>query len=76
MRLILAIICIASIQNIWRKGGYMTEENFLRAKQIREDIAAIKKQTISLGVSAETYNSWKNWALNTIAKLEEEFRNL
>lgn len=54
----------------------MTEENFLRAKQIREDIAAIKKQTISWGVSAETYNSWKNWALNTIAKLEEEFRNL
>ena len=54
----------------------MTEENFLRAKQIREDIAAIKKQTISCGVSAETYNSWKNWALNIIAKLEEEFRNL
>ena len=53
----------------------MTEENFLRAKQIREDIAAIKKQTISC-VSAETYNSWKNWALNTIAKLEKEFRNL
>lgn len=28
----------------------MTEENFQRAKQIREDIAAIKKQTISCGV--------------------------
>ncbi len=54
----------------------MTEENFQRAKQIREDIVAIKKQTISCGVSAETYNSWKNWTLNTIVKLEEEFKNL
>lgn len=54
----------------------MTEENFQRAKQIREDIAAIKKQTISCGVSTETYNSWKNWAQGMIEKLDEEFRNL
>lgn len=54
----------------------MTEENFQRAKQIQKDIAAIKKQIISCGVSAETYNSWKDWVLNTIAKLEEEFKNL
>lgn len=76
MRLILAIICIASIQNIWRKGGYMTEENFLRAKQIRIDIEAIKKQTISRGVSAETFKSWNKWAQWMIEKLEEEFKNL
>lgn len=54
----------------------MTEENFLRAKQIRTDIAAIKNQTISCGVSTKTFDSWKKWAQETIEKLEEEFKNL
>lgn len=54
----------------------MTEENFLRAKQIRIDIEAIKKQTISRGVSAETFKNWNKWAQWMIEKLEEEFKNL
>lgn len=59
------------------KWGYcMTKEDFNRAKEIREDIKILKRQTISAGLLAPTFDSWKDWVENTVEKLEEEFEKL
>ena len=54
----------------------MTDEQFEKASQIREDIKAIKEQTLRVGESTELKESWKDWAITNLKRLEKEFENL
>lgn len=54
----------------------MTKEILKRAIEIKNDIDFLKKQTISVGVSKSTFESWKEWNSNLVAKLEKEFEEL
>ena len=54
----------------------MTNEQFEKALQIKEDIKAIKEQTLRVGASAELKESWKDWANTNLKRLEKEFEDL
>lgn len=54
----------------------MTKEILKRAIEIKNDIDFLKKQTISVGVSKSTFESWKEWNSNLVAKLEKELEEL
>ena len=54
----------------------MTNEDFLKAKQIKQDLKVLKDLTISGGVSKELFDSWKNWANGEIERLNKEFDEL
>lgn len=54
----------------------MTNEQFEKASQIREDIKAIKEQTLRIGASTELTESWKDWANANLKRLEKEFEEL
>ena len=54
----------------------MTDEQFEKASQIREDIKAIKEQTLRVGTSTELMKSWKDWANANLKRLEKEFEEL
>ena len=54
----------------------MTDEQFEKASQIREDIKAIKEQTLRVGASTELKESWKDWANTNLNRLKEEFEEL
>ena len=54
----------------------MTNEDFSKAKQIKQDLKALKDLTISVGVSKELIDSWKNWANGEIDRLNKEFHEL
>lgn len=54
----------------------MTEEQFEKASQIREDIKAIEEQTLRVGASNELYKSWKDWANNNLKRLKKELEDL
>lgn len=54
----------------------MTDEQFEKALQIKEDINAIKKQTISIDASNELTESWKDWANSNLKRLKKEFEEL
>ena len=54
----------------------MTNEDFLKAKQIKKDLEALKDLTISVGASKELIDSWKNWANGEIDRLNKEFDEL
>ena len=54
----------------------MTNEDFLKAKQIKKDLEALKDLTISVGASKELIDSWKNWANGEIDRLSKEFDEL
>ena len=54
----------------------MTDEQFEKASQIREDIKAIKEQTLRVGASTELQESWKDWAITNLKRLEKEFEDL
>ena len=57
----------------------MTDEQFEKASQIREDIKAIKaikEQTLRVGASTELKESWKDWANTNLKRLEKEFEEL
>ena len=54
----------------------MTNEQFEKASQIREDIKAIKEQTLRAGASSELIESWQDWANTNLNRLKEEFEEL
>ena len=54
----------------------MTNEDFSKAKQIKQDLKALKDLTISVGASKELIDSWKNWANGEIDRLNKEFDEL
>ena len=54
----------------------MTNEDFSKAKQIKQDLKALKDLTISVGASKELIDSWKNWANGEIDRLNKEFDKL
>lgn len=54
----------------------MTNEQFEKASQIREDIKAIKEQTLRIGASSELMESWKDWANSNLKRLRNEFEEL
>ena len=54
----------------------MTNEDFLKAKQIKKDLEALKDLTISVGASKELIDSWENWANGEIDRLNKEFDEL
>ena len=54
----------------------MTNEDFLKAKQIKQDLKALKDLTISVSASKELIDSWKNWANGEIDRLNKEFDEL
>ena len=54
----------------------MTDEQFEKASQIREDIKAIKEQTLRVGASSELIESWKDWVNANLKRLENEFEEL
>ena len=54
----------------------MTNEDFLKAKQIKQDLEALKDLRISVGASKELIDSWKNWANGEIERLNKEFDEL
>ena len=54
----------------------MTDEQFEKASQIREDIKAIKEQTLRLGASSELIESWKDLANSKLKRLRKEFEEL
>ena len=58
------------------KGGNMTNKDFSKAKQIKQDLKALKDLTISVGASKELIDSWKNWANGEIDRLNKEFDEL
>ena len=54
----------------------MNDEQFEKASQIKEDIKAIKEQTLRVGASSELMKSWKDWANANLKRLEKEFKEL
>ena len=54
----------------------MTNEQFEKASQIREDIKAIKEQTLRIGASTELIEAWKDWANANLKRLRKEFEEL
>ena len=54
----------------------MTNEQFEKASQIKEDIKAIKEQTLRIGASTELKELWKDWANTNLKRLEKEFEEL
>ena len=54
----------------------MTNEQLKKALQIKEDIEAIKEQTLRVGASTELKESWKDWANTSLKRLEKEFNEL
>ena len=54
----------------------MTNEDFLKAKQIKQDLKALQDLTINVGASKELIDSWKNWANGEIERLNKEFDEL
>lgn len=54
----------------------MTDEQFKKASQIKEDIKVIKEQTLRAGASSELIESWKEWADTNIKRLKREFEEL
>ena len=54
----------------------MTNEQLTKALQIKEDIKAIKEQTLRVGASTELKESWKDWANTNLNRLKEEFEEL
>lgn len=54
----------------------MTDEQFEKASQIREDIKAIKEQTLMVCASTELKESWKDWANRNLKRLRKEFEEL
>ena len=54
----------------------MTNEDFLKAKQLKKYLKALKDLTISVGASKELIDSWKNWANGEIDRLNKEFDEL
>ena len=54
----------------------MTNEDFSKAKQIKQDLKALKNLTISVGASKELIDNWKNWVNVEIDRLNKEFDEL
>ena len=54
----------------------MTDEQLEKALQIKEDIKAIKEQTLRVGASTELKESWKDWANTNLKRLIKEFEEL
>ena len=54
----------------------MTNEDFSKAKQIKQDLKALEDLTISVGASKELIDSWKIWANGEINRLNKEFDEL
>ena len=54
----------------------MTNEDFSKAKQIKQDLKALEDLTISVGASKELIDSWKKWANREIDRLNKEFDEL
>ena len=54
----------------------MTNEDFSKAKQIKQDLEALKDLTISVGASKELMDNWKNWVNGEIDRLNKEFDKL
>ena len=54
----------------------MTNEDFLKAKQIKQDLRALQDLRINVGASKELIDSWKNWANGEIDRLNKEFDEL
>ena len=54
----------------------MTDEQLEKASQIREDIKAIKEQTLRAGASSELIESWQDWANSNLKRLRKEFEEL
>ena len=54
----------------------MTDEQFEKASQIKEDIKAIKEQTLRVDASTELKKAWKDWVNTNLKRLEKEFENL
>ena len=54
----------------------MTDEQFEKASQIREDIKAIKEQTLRVCASTELKESLKDWANTNLKRLRNEFEEL
>ena len=47
-----------------------------KIEDIKFDIEALKRQTITCGISDKAFNSWKTWKQSLITKLEEELEEL
>ena len=54
----------------------MTNEDFLKAKQIKQDLKALQDLRINVGASKELIDNWKNWANGEIDRLNKEFDEL
>ena len=54
----------------------MTDKDFSKAKQIKQDLKALEDLTISVGASKELIDSWKIWANGEIDRLNKEFEEL
>ena len=54
----------------------MTNKDFSKAEQIKQDLKALKDLTISVGASKELIDNWKNWANGEIDRLNKEFDEL
>lgn len=54
----------------------MTNEDFSKAKQIKQDLKALKDLTISVGASKELIDNWKNWVNGEIDRLNKKFDEL
>ena len=53
----------------------MTNEDFLKAKQIKQDLKALQDLRINVGASKELIDSWKNWANGEIDSLIKSLMN-
>lgn len=54
----------------------MTDEQFEKASQIRDDIKAIKEQTLRIDASTELKEAWRDWVITNLKRLEKEFEEL
>lgn len=54
----------------------MTDKDFSKAKQIKQDLKVLEDLTISVGASKELIDSWKKWANGEIERLNKEFEKL